>query len=330
MSLPKALRLTTPKVAEALFRLALGVIGLTHSRVSATDIASVLPEDALIMVLDGPDGAVGAAVVSGALVGAIIQKQTIGQVTAPKGEVRNLTRTDAALVAPFLNAVLERASTLLDTDADRRVLLGFEFGARVDDARALELAVDAGEFHAFKITVDIEQGVHQGDLIFLLPVEDRPQPLNVSADKGQAAKGALGKVVMDSQAELVAVLCSLRLPLCDIEKFQIGDSIPIDRAVLKHIGLHVQGGRKICTGLLGQSGGYRAVRVSPEAGAASRLGRLGPGVQLRSGAQSAHPEADIDAISMDLGETGSATQIDGADPHPGNGGTTLAGTENRT
>jgi flagellar motor switch protein FliM len=82
MSLPKALRLTAPKVADSLFDLPLAVIGVTERRVTQSEAWALFYDKTLLILLNGPGGIVGAAALDGGLVGALIQRQTTGQVSA--------------------------------------------------------------------------------------------------------------------------------------------------------------------------------------------------------------------------------------------------------
>ena len=110
MSLPKALRLTIPKVADDLFGLPLAVIGVTQRRVTQTEAWALFSDETLLILLDGPDGIVGAAALDADLVGALIQQQTTGQVGAAKEEARAMTRTDAAMIAPCWTAFCSAAA----------------------------------------------------------------------------------------------------------------------------------------------------------------------------------------------------------------------------
>jgi hypothetical protein len=52
------------------------------------------------------------------------------------------------------------------------------------------------------------------------------------------------------------------LPLSELGQFKPGDIIPVAASAISNTGVHGLTGRKICQGQLGQSGGYRAVRLS--------------------------------------------------------------------
>lgn len=269
MSLPKALRLTTPKVADNLFGLPLAVIGVTERRVTQSEAWALFSDETLLILLDGPGGIVGAAALDSDLVGALIQQQTTGQVGPAKEQVRAMTRTDAAMIAPLLDAILERSSALLETEAERLVMQGFKFGARAEDSRMLGLALDASVFHVFKLSLDVDRGTRQADLILCLPVQEIHTPASKQDEENDPIDAGLDKIIMTVPTELTAVLCKLRLPLSELGQFKPGDIIPVAASAIGKTGLHGQTGRKISQGKLGQSGGYRAVRLSA-AGAAPK------------------------------------------------------------
>lgn len=267
MSVPKALRLTAPKVADELFDLPLGVIGVSEKTVSQADVAAQFSDGALLVLLDGPDGRTGAAVLSADLVDAIIQQQTMGKVTAASGDPREMTRTDAAMVAPFLDALLERSAVLPEVETDRFLLGGFKFGARADDDRMLGLALDAAQFRVLNLSFDLARGVRQGDLLLCMPLPDLSCAQEAEPDSQNG--GTLHNIVLNIPADLTAVLCKLRRPLSELGAFQVGDTITIPRSALKEAGLFAVTGRRICQGQLGQSGGFRALRLTLDGRAGS-------------------------------------------------------------
>lgn len=264
MSMRKALRLTVPKVADDVFGLSLGVIGVTQNQVPQDQVLSAFSNDTLLVLLDGPQGAVAAAALDADLVGAAIQQQTTAKVAPPLPETRAMTRTDAAMVAPLLDAVLQRSAELLETDAERCVFEGFRFGANVEDVRTLGLTLEAQDYHVFKVSTDISGGIRQAEMVFCMPVPPvRQHRLSDPADHTDTHP-TLNRLVMAAATELTAVLCKLRMPLSQAQAFRVGDVIPVARSSLGETGLHAQTGRRICRAKLGQSGGYRAVKLEAE------------------------------------------------------------------
>ena len=283
MSLRKALRLTLPKVADDLFGLPVSVIGITQSLVPQTRLVDLFDAASLLVLMDGPKGAMAAVTLNADLVGAVIQQQTTGTVSPPPAAPRPPTRTDAALCAPMLDAVLARSAALLEVEADRRVFAGFKFGARVEDVRTLGLALDAPDFTVFHLTLDLAGGTRQGDILFCMPNPVLVMLAGAPPLDQHANAPRLGPVVLLAPTELTAVLCKLRMPLSQVQALKAGDVLPVARSALRETGVHVQSGRRICVGQLGQSGGYRALRL--------QLGGV-PKPQLHSAEPQAHADPD--------------------------------------
>ena len=117
MSMQKALRLTLAKVADNLHGMAMAVIGARVEDRDGDNLTDLFDPADLLLLLDGPAGARGAAVLDAAFVGGLIQQQTMGKVQPiPENQdPRPMTPTDAAICAPFMDALLSRVATLPDT-----------------------------------------------------------------------------------------------------------------------------------------------------------------------------------------------------------------------
>ncbi|XDA96592.1 FliM/FliN family flagellar motor switch protein [Sulfitobacter sp. LCG007] len=291
MSVPKALRLASARVADKLYGLALATIALTQEVRDNAAIKEALEQEGLMLVFDGPDGPVGAAVADLVLVSALIQQQTTGRVFPGEPMQRAFTPTDASLCAPLFVELLKTATGLLETEEDRRVLEGFSFGARVENRRLLEMALQAQDYNVIRLTFDIAGGMHQGSLSFYLP--KRPPIPAPWSDAGETADApvdsasAMEEVVLSLNVDLPIVLHRFRLPLTQVGLLATGDVLTLPEDCFSKAQVVVPGGRVITTGTLGQSGGKRALRLKPG-------GRGGQTVRMQ-------PEAkdDFDGLTLD-------------------------------
>lgn len=183
MSPARALRLGLARAAAQLHDLPLQVTAVQRSCLAQDDIAAACDSGMLLALLDGPEGARGAIGLDPALVAALIEVQVMGAVGTRAPEARALTPTDAAMVAPWLDAALERVDQALAeaaVDPPDRWLTGYRFGAMAEDAAALALALDAARFHLLRLTVDVALGRRIGTLLLALPAappvaEARPE-----------------------------------------------------------------------------------------------------------------------------------------------------------
>jgi flagellar motor switch/type III secretory pathway protein FliN len=261
MSVLKALRLALARVADDLFDLPLAVIGGTQARVALDAVGGQFKDGQLLIVLDGPDGQTGAASVSLSLVVALIQQQTMGKVLTRPAEPRPFTATDAALCAPLLDKLFERAAVLVHSDADKASLKGLKFGALAEDARSLALALRAEKFRMLDLTLDIAVGQHQGGLMLILPEPAQSSGRPVQ-DRELASEVAAESPLMNVAAELTAVLCKIRMPVSELSALKPGDVLPLSRSRLNETSLVSVTGRVIAHGSLGQMGGNLAVRLA--------------------------------------------------------------------
>jgi len=256
----KALRRSVARAAEDLCELPMAVIAARQTNRTSDDLAGLLSDDHLLIVLDCPQGRIGAAALDAAAVTALIQQQTMGTVLGMSGNNRHYTPTDAAMVAEFLEKLFGKVSTLLHDQTDLRIFEGFRFGAQVEDVRTLVLGMEAEDYRVINLNVDLATGKMQGEICLILP------ELSVDEiDEADAVHGPrLGSSVGSMRAELTAVLCKMRVPLRQFAALKAGELLPLDQAYLYETDLHAINGQQIAKGRLGQMNGSRAVRLSEQ------------------------------------------------------------------
>jgi len=267
MSIAKALRLSVAKVADKMFDMAMSVIGVTREVAKGASIAGSFEGPGLLTLLDGPDRRTGAAVFDQALVGGLIQQQTMGCVlpVVEGAAPRAMTPTDASLCAPFLDVLLERAAPLPEDEADRAVMNGFRFGSRVEDARILQLALEAAEYDVIRLTLDIAGGKRQGVLTLVFPIGVDPLmelPDEIGNEASESAhKIGLRDVVLELETEISVALTRLRLPLARIGALNVGDTLDLGVNGLDNALVLSADGRVLSRGRLGLSAGTRAIQL---------------------------------------------------------------------
>ena len=265
MSPARALRLATEKTANDVFSLVLSVQAVARSRVDHPGLLALIPDGLLLLLLDGPDGAVGVMTLDSATLSALIEMQTVGQVLPRPPRDRPLTRTDAALAAPLVDGILQRMTQDLSDHADRYWACGFRFGAMIDDRRSLGLTLDAPDYHVFRVDLDIAGGARQGEVILVLPWREDPEQHRRAADREVSGR-QLQTRVMDAPVRLDAVLCRVSLPLSEIGKLVVGDVLPLPAEALREIALEGVGRRRVATGRLGKIDGLRAICLNMPGG----------------------------------------------------------------
>ncbi|OAN78350.1 hypothetical protein A8B82_10185 [Sulfitobacter sp. EhC04] len=272
MTLAKSLRLSLAKVADDLLDLALAALAIKVEEVAGDDLQEHFDARNLLMLLDGPDGRPAAAALDPLLVGALIQQQTMAQVLPDTGgDPRPMTDTDAAVTAPFVNALIKRAAALPDAPADKHLLAGHAFGSRVDNPRLLSLALEEQAYRLITLTVDIAGGVRQGQILLCLPEPDEAvaqvppeDAVEEVAGKGNQKSATLSQSVLALDVGLDIALARLRMPLARLGQLRVGDTLELNGARFDRAEVLRPGGGSLVRGVLGQLDGCRALRIVPE------------------------------------------------------------------
>lgn len=263
MTLQKAMRVSLVKAADSLMDLPLAVIGSVVQQVQGDALESIINEEALLLLLDGPTAVGGGVLVDPVLVGGLIQQQTIGTVRADTGAVRQMTRTDAAICAPLLDAMFERVPNIVDSAEDARLIEGFRFGAKAEHGRSLLMTLEASDYTVLRLTLDLARGTRQGEIVLILPIIDQihiaPGAEDDSVDKVPQAP-QMSKVVMDLTAELDMVLCRLNLPLKQLQSMKPGDVLAVPTGQFPDVQICTTAGRVVGKGTVGHVDGMRAVK----------------------------------------------------------------------
>ncbi len=275
MSLGRALRLTAAKQADRLMGLALNTLGVTRSAASVEALSDLLPAQCLILLMDGPDHQVCAAVLDPELVSGLIQQETMGKVTAPlaASTPRAHTATDAALCAPFVEALMGNAASMPEEAADRELLRGYRFGVRAQEPRVALLALDRLDYEVVCMTLDLAGGVRSGTLTLILPQPVAPATPQSEEEHGEASPGrpqTLSKTVLQLNAQLTVALTRLSLPLQTVSDFKPGDLVDLNMSSLAQALVIDVDGKVVSRATLGQLDGMRAVQLEHGKAAISR------------------------------------------------------------
>ncbi|WP_104018815.1 FliM/FliN family flagellar motor C-terminal domain-containing protein [Roseovarius nitratireducens] len=265
MSPVRALRLALARAADTLLDLPLVVATVEQCRVEAGEVEATLGTEGLYLLLDGAAGARAAMRLCPGLVAALVEVQTTGRVRPGEVRARAPTRTDAAMVAPLVDALLSGFDDGMGESGADQAPRGFHFGDRVEDARALALLLVAPEFDFFRLTVDLGPGLRTGWLDLLLP----PAPPVPARDVAPAGRGApardpenVAAVALTAPVALDAVLARIRVPLRAAMAFEVGQRLEVARDTLGKVRLVGAGGYVAAEGRLGRRDGWRALRLA--------------------------------------------------------------------
>jgi flagellar motor switch protein FliM len=258
-SIQQALRLAVARTASKQLDLPLAAIGVEQARSDLDGLAKLLPDDALLVLMDGPEALTGAVCLDLALTSALVQQQIIGRVSEKPAPERPFTDTDAAMVAPFLEAALDLAAELAQLKADRACLARYRYGARAEDPRNLMLALEADRFRVFDLSVDIGAGLHKGRLMLVLP---EPKMADVEPPLPGEKSSVMGETALELTAELQVVLTRLTVPLARLAGMKPGEQLVLPFFRLDRTELVNIEGNAVALCHLGQAGGVRAIRIN--------------------------------------------------------------------
>lgn len=267
VTVAKAMRLSIAKVAKDVFNMAMQAIGLVVEDRSHDACIDMMDDVALLVLLDGPQGRVGAAMIDAGLVGGLIQQQTMGRVVPAMGDPRPMTETDAAMCAPMLDALFEMAANAVEDEADKTLLRGYTFGVRAEEPRLVAMALEQPEYRVIRLTLDQARGARQGDLVLFIPPVPGPDGGGLEdTDDVPTESGShtLTDVVMHLEAELMVQLCHVRMNLSDLTRLSAGDTLLLPPGTFPKTRIIAQSGKCLGTGTLGQIAGQRALKIDRE------------------------------------------------------------------
>ncbi|PRY74166.1 flagellar motor switch protein FliM [Marivita geojedonensis] len=260
VSLPRALGRGLSIAADALWGLSLAATPSGQDSLSLDRALARIGGDCLLILLDNETGPCALAVIDRALVTGVIEAQTLGKVTQFPTDSRPFTPTDAAMMAPLLDAALPRFVSMLAGQPEMSHLSGYGFGALVEDAQTAGLALDADQYLVVAFDISLAQDTRTGRALFLFP-EPPKNPDRDSAAKTGRHAGFLGLV----PARMQAVLTRIHIPLDRARALRPGDVLPISLQAVSGASLVMSGGHVVATGKLGQMNGFRAIRIGDEA-----------------------------------------------------------------
>ena len=332
MTAERALALALARVAEKTMRLPIDPVRMTLATLNGGEIVDTLPDAALLAMIEGPKEALGLAVLDSGTLAALIEMMTLGRLAAADPVARRPTRTDAAMVAGFLDGVLGQLDILLAAEPDVIWAGGFRYASHLADPRPLGLMLDEPDYRVFRMTLRFGEATgpdrtpRQGEVMLALPSKGRgAQPLAAESADATAAPGnaqdqgweaALQDAVMGTQTDIRAILGRVILPLADVLQLEAGVSLPLPMAALQMVQIEAEGAAEVvlCLGQLGQGNGRRALRLFlPEAGAPEVYGLPPMATEVvPASAQPitrSAPRKAMAALSDPTGPVGAATAV---------------------
>jgi flagellar motor switch protein FliM len=261
----RGLRTALARAANDLMGLALVLDDPAEARVSLAELLERVEDRALILLLAGPEDALGLCLVSPGLLGGLTEWQTMRRISATPPPPRMPTRTDASIVADWLGAVLGLfAAGQNGVPVDWAA--GFRYSSYLPDPRPLDHLLEDVTYRLFTAEMALGGGARQGTFWLAFPA-DRSGFAAGSRGAEAVADGAwtasVERAVMGAPVRLDAVLTRLSLPLEKVMDFHIGTLLPLSMEMIDQVALEGPDGESVVRGRLGQSQGHRAIRIRP-------------------------------------------------------------------
>ncbi|MCH2163372.1 MAG: FliM/FliN family flagellar motor C-terminal domain-containing protein [Marinovum sp.] len=317
LSPARALRLAVARSAGDLWELPLTVTGVRHELIGLEDLHNHLSDECITLLLDGPDGCVGGLSVDRDVLTSVTEVQTIGRVTERAPQERPYTDTDAALFAPLIDDVMQRLDMMLGGEVtaemsnSSRWIIGYRFGAMVENVRALSLALDGYDFHLLSFDLDVAAGMRRGKVTLCLP-ESFTVPSSNGED-GDDCPGEFSESMSLVPAELDATLARVTMPLARATALKVGDTVQLSPKALQEVTLCASDGQFVARGQLGKADGMRAIKLGGKSKSDAIVVEEGQVQAFEAAARSASPPMSSSANLAGLSESMGASDIPAID-----------------
>ncbi|SLN19792.1 hypothetical protein [Roseisalinus antarcticus] len=256
----RALRLSLARAVEGAAGLKVSVLSISEEAGVLDDLVSMVSNDDLILGLHGAKGLEGLAALDRELRSALVEAQTMGQLSAMPAPDRPVSVADVALATPVIDAFMIELVIAAAPTALAGWTASIKTGARIDGKRGTSLKLPEAGYRMFRLSVDLGVADREGTLIIALP-PDRSTAAVPAEEKDWS--GQLHKVVNAAPTKLTAVLHRLKVPLAYAEGLRAGDIVPLAGVTVSSVRLEGPDGSFAGTARLGQLGGMRAVRIEP-------------------------------------------------------------------
>lgn len=282
VSLDRAAATALGRAAERLHRLPIFVQQAEFAAMSLSELPELLPERALLAVVEGPRDALGVMALCPGVLSSLIEMQALGRVTSRPPVPRRATRTDAAISADLVNAFLSELGRELAGRADMPGFGTFRYATFLDDPRALELMLEDGVMMRLTLKLRIGSGGQRdGTLMLAVPLAQKARPKPVPGpllmapgdDAAPAPPAApppdaarphvptLVDAVQQAPVRVIGVLCRRTLSLRALRDLVPGAIIPLPANVLDDARVETSSGQLIARGKLGEADGQHAIRL---------------------------------------------------------------------
>ncbi len=267
LSSARAMRLAMTRAADESMDMVVSVDDVSEQIIPLDDLVQGLAADSLILAMDRAGSAIGCFVMDPQMRSAVIEHQTTGSVLTQPSEDRPITGADMLLTSPLCGHFLTQGGLATRGSELHDWIDGVSVGRRFANPRAVGLALPDGGYRLLTLTIGLG-GDRKGAVRLALP--DIASG-GVVADPGVQDNdwaSAFEATVLKAPAALEAELTRMSLSIAQVTNLTVGQVFPLYGATVGSVQLRATDKSVVCKARLGQSTGKRAVRVSPNFGAA--------------------------------------------------------------
>jgi flagellar motor switch protein FliM len=287
----RAVRLALVKAASDAGGLVLRVASTADDVGQLDDLLGGLDKGLMLVGLDRRGALAGFVAVDMQLRAAMVEVQTTGRLLDQPADDRPATGADKALCDPLLVAFLSALPPAVMGTAYEGWVDDVTVGDRLADSRLAGLLLEDGDYRVLRMNVELGSGDRQGEVMLVLPVQAAPMMPEEPAPV-MDWDTAFSAAVQDAPAMLTARLHQFKMPLGRAQALRVGQVVPLPGCTVNSVRLIATDGRCVAQAKLGQSAGYRAVRIE-----------LAPGPEMDDLVSTAVSLPEV-AFSFDTAEEG--------------------------
>lgn len=268
------------RAADRLYRLGVQPIAVTPGALALAELPELLPDPALLAVLQGPGDLIGMMALCPETVTALIEVQTLGRITARPAERRRPTRSDAMICADFINALMADLASEMEGVDGFAGIAGYRYASYLDDPRPLALMLEDRSYRSLRFELRLGAAETRVGSIFLAlplafgidqnPGVSKALPQRVAASDAAPTErnaaetcdaASLSDVVRGAPIELTGVLCRRRMRLCELRGLTAGKLLSLPRVSLSEARIETARGQLVAIGKFGEADGCHAIRL---------------------------------------------------------------------
>lgn len=227
--------------------------------VQADAMPGLVEPGEMTALMENDAGDVGLALISPAIVAALVEMQTIGRVSDRPAEPRQATPVDGALVGPSVDRIMVSAAAALAECGLGDPVTDYRFAMLTEAETPPTLSMADLPHSCLTLDITVEGGRKQGTMRFVSPDTGASEMQRAASRADWQNK--ISAAVLSSDVPVEARLGQVRMTIENVMQLTPGDFVPLSPEDLRRVRLVVGRGDLAGRGKLGQSNGYRAVKI---------------------------------------------------------------------